>query len=237
MKIASIVPVKNIEQTFENSYAMLLTHLKDYYPPCTNKNCYRIMDNSLIELGGAVDIDKVYAAAEQCQAHEIILPDKFRDGVATIQSTYNAIDHLAQHGREKDFRLMAVCQGKSIGEFEKCFEQLCRTPEIHTIGIPKVAETLHTRGRPYFEYLWQHCNKEIHLLGCWTSLAEFTKYEDPAKIRSADTCIPALLACNKIDDTWSKRPEQTIDLLNDDLRKGGSIYWKHLDALCERNML
>ena len=62
MKLASIVPVKQIVRTYDGDYAMLLAHMSGYYPLSANKNCYRIMDNSLIELGGAVDINTVYDA-------------------------------------------------------------------------------------------------------------------------------------------------------------------------------
>lgn len=240
MKIASIVPVKNIEHTFDNSYAMMLTHLKDYYPQTAiqqRNNCYRIMDNSLIELGGAVDIDQVYEAAKQCQAHEIILPDVFRDATKTRQSIYDALDKLSKKGRLYDFRLMAVCQGSTVEEFVNCFKSLCCFPEIHTIGIPKVAETLLPAGRPGFEYLWQNCPKEIHLLGCWTSLNEMRQYKNPAAIRSCDTCIPALLTVNEKFNTWGNRPAKTIDLLQDDISYHYDVYWHHLDVLEAVGML
>lgn len=216
MKVASIVPVNNIERTFDGDYAMLLTHLKDHYPKrAKGDNCYRIMDNSLIELGGAVDMLQLITAATCCDANEIILPDVFQDCDKTLKSVEKSLEWIYKHGFEKQFRIMAVCQGDTIYEFERCFVCLEGIKEVHCIGIPKVSETLCDMGRPYFEYLWEGCPKEIHLLGCWTSLMEIKQYKHPEAIRSIDTCIPALNSIYAMD-VWQKRTkERTIDLKND----------------------
>lgn len=215
MKLASILPVSYIDHTFDGQYAMLLAHLKDYYPKRTNKHCYTIMDNSLIELGGAVDIDTVHAAAEQCDADEMILPDVFRNGYETVQSAKRSIRVLRERGWLNKRKLMAVCQGKTENEFLQCFMALAEIPEIHCIGIPKVsAELCPGKGRPGLEYIWQGTSKCIHLLGVAKNLSELLEYKNPAVIRSVDTCIPALLSQTG-HDAWVDRPETTIDLLED----------------------
>ena len=219
MKLASIVPMKDVLHTYEGDYAMLLAHLKDYYPKRCNRNCYTIMDNSLIELGGAVDVETVYNAAAQCEADEFILPDVFLDAEATLQQVIKSIDWLYTNEHIHEMRLMAVCQGATAEDFVRCFRALESIPEIHCIGIPKVAATLLPEGRPGLEYIWQGSPKAIHLLGCWNNLMEFWKYKNPSAIRSCDTCIPALLSTHGINNAWENRPEKTIDLLND------SILW------------
>lgn len=221
MKLASIVPMTDVQRTFDGDYAMLLSHLSDYYVPAAfdNANCYKIMDNSLIELGGAVDMNMLVHAAMKCGANEIILPDVFCDRKGTIDSVDSSLVWLHKRNMLSRFRLMVVCQGNNPSEFEECFRHLSQYPEIHCIGIPKVAETLLPEGRPGFEYLWQGSSKVIHLLGCWTSLSEFLKYKHPENIRSADTCIPALnsIYCK---EAWDARTqERTIDLIKDKLRE------------------
>lgn len=221
MKLASIVPVKNIEHTFDGQYAMLLAHLKEHYPvnSVARKNCYTIMDNSLIELGGAVDIDTVYEAAIQCDADEMILPDVFREGYETYHRVYDDIIKLRDRSMLGTVRLMAVCHGRTLREFEECFKLLERKPEIHCIGIPKVAAELRPRdGRPGLEYVWQGSSKCIHLLGCTTNLDELRQYRHPTWIRSVDTCIPALLSKSG-SDAWVDRPSKTIDLINDEINE------------------
>ena len=236
MKLASIVPMKNVARTFDGDYAMLLTHLADYYPTTHHKNCYVIMDNSLIELGSAASIEATFNAAVKCNADELILPDVFRDGFATLEKVHDSIDWLLYDC--KNFRrinLMAVCQGSTASEFATCFVELCHIPEIHCIGIPKVAATLLPEGRPGFEYLWYNCSKQIHLLGCWTSLDEMKQYKHPELIRSCDTCIPALLSTHGIYDVWAKRPDKTIDLVNDQIDT--FVYEELLEQLREERLL
>jgi hypothetical protein len=214
---------------------MLLAHLKDYYPKKRNKNCYVIMDNSLIELGGAVDVETVYNAAVQCDVDEFILPDVFQDGAATIKEVNKGIKWLKDNGHLGEHNLMAVCQGATLSEFSWCFRELEKIPQIRCIGIPKIAATLLPEGRPGLERLWRDTQKEIHLLGCWSNLVEFLSYERPAAIRSCDTCIPALLSVHHVYCAWANRPEQTIDLLND--RINHVAYETIIEQLREENMI
>lgn len=235
MKLASIVPMKDVAHTFDGDYAMLLAHLKDYYPEKRNRNCYVIMDNSLIELGGAVNVETVYNAAKQCGADEFILPDVFQDADATIQKVVESIWWLYSHGHMDEFRLMAVCQGETIEDFIRCFKRLNDIPEIHCIGIPKVAAGLSLFGRPGLEPIWQNSRKAIHLLGCWNNLSELTEYERPSLIRSCDTCIPALLSTRDVSFAWTDRPEKTIDLINDQIH--WDSYSKIMEQLMERGLV
>ena len=218
MKLASILPIHNFNLMFDQPYAMMLTHLSDHYLACNNTNCYRIMDNSLIELGGAVNLDKVLAAAKKHHVQEIILPDVFRKSKDTLESVKKSIDTLYKENEISSFRLMAVAQGSTVEEFAHCFEELCKIPEIHCIGIPKVTEELMSSGRPGLENLWQGCPKSIHLLGVWTNLSELLEYKNPALIRSVDTCIPALLS-KTTSNAWTRRPEKTIDLYKDSINE------------------
>ena len=143
MKLASIVPMKNVDLTFKGSYAMMLAHLAKYYVGVKrNKNCYTIMDNSLIELGSAVTLDQILEAAAICNPDEIILPDVFCDGVATLAKVKECINELKRKGLIGKYRLMVVCQGKDQAEFFRTFIELKDIPEVDCIGIPKVAEKI-----------------------------------------------------------------------------------------------
>lgn len=221
MKLASIVPVSYMEHTCDADYAMLLAHLADYYPEevIENSQCYKIMDNSLIECGQAMSIDDIIKAARRCRAQEVVLPDVFNDGPNTYRKAIDTLAYIKRIHALREFRWMAVCQGRDLEEFVECFELLSRIPEIHCIGIPKVTERFHpTLGRRLLENFWQGCSKAIHLLGVAKNLAELREYYNPAGIRSVDTCIPALLS-KTTNYPWMDRPEKTIDLLNDTVNK------------------
>lgn len=241
MKLASIVPMKNVERTFDGNYAMLLAHLSNYYPyphVTEGPGRYIIMDNSLIELGGAVSIETVLEAADTCKPwiDEIILPDVFQNGVATYESAQKSIDYLYENNRIGDYNLMAVCHGKSLLEFQACFGALCAIPEINCIGIPKIT-TKDFGSRHLLEPIWLKDNrKSIHLLGVFDELHELRMYTNPERIRSVDTCIPALFACRgPYTSVWGKRPQPTIDLQKEEIVE--RTYDEVLEELRRYNLL
>jgi hypothetical protein len=177
---------------------MLLTHLVEKNPEyrqwAASAKRYKILDNSLIELGSAVNMQRILRAAEEVGANEIILPDVFRNGEATLREVFGSMNDIASWGHLGKYKLMAVCQGKDEEEFARTFEILSQQPSIDVIGIPKVCAKMHPAGRPHFEYLWEDCPKTIHLLGLWYSWTELEAYEHPEDIRSVDTCLAAFQA-------------------------------------------
>lgn len=223
MRIAHIYPIANAYQMRGQKVNMLLTHLALKYPAyaelckqLSSEGSYTILDNSLIECKEALSIKDVCDVAENVMAREIILPDVFQDGTATIKACEESLEYLHdRYGSEIPFNIMAVAQGKTIEEFTSCFDYLNRHAEITCIGIPKVCAKLHPQGRPYFEKLWINSNKHIHLLGLWYSFEELKRYKNPGRIRSIDTCHKAFLQKNNLS-LYSVRPDGfTLDLEND----------------------
>ena len=205
MFIIDILPVNNITYEFHAGEHMFLTHLVEKYPMYADValRCsgYKILDNSLIELGGAVSMGRVLSAADKIRADEIILPDVFKKGPETVKAVRAAIAEL----REKypngnwPYKLMAVAQGRNEKEWVKCYEQLLEISEIDVIGIPKVLATMHPQGRPYFVNMHcDLCRKPHHLLGLWYSFEELRHYDNPQHIRSCDTVLRAFLAANNL---------------------------------------
>ena len=147
MKLASIVPMKNVERTFDGDYAMMLTHLAKYYPkrkdlPYASRQCYRILDNSLIELGGAVDMEQLIEAAEMCEADEIILPDVFKDATATLKSVMQ--DSLWEANME-----VLDPENSGIDIFDKTWKIYSRNPVLPAQKIGEravVQDSLITEG-------------------------------------------------------------------------------------------
>ncbi len=221
MKLIHIVPTANNELIGEQGMYMFLTHLvfsNSAYAHYAEKYWgYKILDNSLIECGGeAFDINHVLDAADIINADEIILPDVFQNGPQTLKAVERALKTMMQRGIPRTkYKIMAVCQGFSAGEFSDTFHKLETMSEIDVIGIPKVCAKLHPEGRPYFEYLWEPkslTNKQIHLLGIWYSFAELFKYKYPESIRSVDSCLAAYLAYNHLMPYDVRADGFTIDL-------------------------
>lgn len=203
MEIINIFPLGNMCMEYSNKYHMFLTHLVERYPfyaqVARDVSGYKILDNSLIELGDAADLSRVLKAAETIGADEIILPDVFQNGPETLCAVKNSINKLYRLYRRGahtfPFKLMAVAQGKDVKEWKECYDELLSMPEIHVIGIPKVCTKMHPQGRPYF--VNNLCNlkaKPHHLLGLWYSFAELTEYHDKDSIRSCDTLLASYMA-------------------------------------------
>lgn len=216
MKICNIVPLKYSYLMYQQDYVMLLCHLakeniKYAEEACDSKN-YKIMDNSIIELGEAFTLEDLIKEARKCKVDEIILPDVFQDGKATLSLVKDSINYLKDNDILGEFKLQAVCHGRTIEEFKKSFEELNKIKEIDVIGIPKVlTKTFGNRCELYD--VFKNTNKEIHLLGCWDSFNELKVLPKEAfsKIRSLDTCLISLLSQNGNDAFNTKRPSKTID--------------------------
>lgn len=222
MYLINIYPLGNLENEYKQKMHMFLTHMVEKYPAyasvAQDVPGYKILDNSLIELGGAVDLKRVVKAAEYIGADEIILPDVFQDGPATIVAVQLAIDELNNMypNRSWPFKLQAVAQGRDESEWVDCYMELIKNPDVDVIGIPKVLAKMHPQGRPYF--VNEICNlgiKEHHLLGMWYSMSEIGEYERPELIRSCDTVLRGFI--NKYDlGFFGVRPDgYTINLEKD----------------------
>lgn len=222
MYLINIFPLGNICLERNQRMHMFLTHMVEKYPAyveaARNAPGYKILDNSLIELGGAVDLKRIAKAAECIGADEIILPDVFQDGPATIKAVQEALKELNKMypNRSWPFKLQAVAQGKDESEWVDCYMALIKNPDVDVIGIPKVLAKMHPQGRPYFVNcvcnLWA---KPHHLLGMWYSMSELREYHYPKKIRSCDTVLLGYIFKHGLD-FWGVRPDGfTLNLEKD----------------------
>lgn len=236
MQIINIVPIGNICMEFNQPMHMYLTHLVEKYPQyvATAKAAggYKILDNSLIELGNAVDINRVLDAAEMIGADEIILPDVFQDRQGTLDAVHRALVEVDRRYAGKwPFKLMAVAQGKNYPEWDVCYQALMGREEVNVIGIPKVCAKMLPGGRPEVmkRSKCKLLEKEHHLLGLWYSASELYQYEHPDMIRSCDTVLASFMAKHGLG-TMGVRPDGfTVDLEKDviDPRKVDD-YAKHM---------
>lgn len=221
MNICSICPVNKSYLMYEDSpMVMLLTHLVEKYPSYVeealkHKYTYKILDNSLIELGDALSMERLIEAADKIKANEIILPDVFKDGKATLESAKKSIEWLKEHNLLGKYKLMAVAHGTTREEFKKCFNGLDSLKEIDVIGIPKVMASMpwiKDRNRKNLKDIFMASSKEIHFLGSWYNLAELLNLGNDVwdRVRSADTCLPSLDIIQNL--TFVQDRNGTIDL-------------------------
>lgn len=196
MYLINIYPLGNLENEYHQNMHMFLTHMVEKYPAyvsvAQSVPGYKILDNSLIELGGSVSIQRVVNAARLIEADEIILPDVFQNGPETLKAVDKALEELDKiyPNGQYPFKLQAVAQGATIEEWYQCYTGLQRNPMVDVIGIPKILAKMHPQGRPYFvNELCSLGTKEHHLLGMWYSMSEIGEYTRPDLIRSCDTVL------------------------------------------------
>jgi hypothetical protein len=133
-----------------------------------------ILDNSIIELGSAVDLDVISTAAEACRANVIVLPDVLEDADATVKSITEAFDEWRTKFDEvlgsRSYRFMIVPQGKTIEEFTTCAALLAdfmdEAEMVVMWGIPRNLVKLHgTRVHGIAAVQEIDSTLDIHLLG------------------------------------------------------------------------
>ena len=219
MKLINIFPLGNLCMHYNQDMHMFLTHLVEKYPfyakLAREVKGYKILDNSLIELGGSVDLQRVLDAAAHIDADEIILPDVFRDGPATIRAAKASIQELLAIYPDGKFpyKIMAVAQGRDEKEWYECYKFLLDNPHVDVVGIPKVLAKMHPAGRPHFvNKLCDLKYKPHHLLGLWYSIREFNEYEHLEDIRSCDTVLLGYMAKHHINQHGVRPDSFTVDL-------------------------
>ena len=218
MKKIPIYPLTQLERYLENDYNMFLTHLIRRYPDYSKiakqSTGYKILDNSLAELGEAMSLRVVLDTAERIDADEIVLPDMFMRGEATLTQIRNSV-HMFKEDLKK-YSVMAVIHGETVEEVERVYQEVIAINEVDVLGIPKVWEKQFKEEGGRSEILKRLVenfgtnNKEIHLLGIWNDLKELEKYKDCDYIRSVDS---SLFTISEMMNGKTKRPNKiTLDL-------------------------
>lgn len=240
MNLCSITPVMQCQLMYKESpMVMLLTHLVEKYPDYVEEalkhpEVYKILDNSLIELGGALTTKRLLEAAEKVNADEIILPDVFKDGKATIKQAKEAIAWIKAEGLFGKYKLQVVCHGNNFEEWEENFKELDSMDDIDVISIPKVTATWLPNGnRKELYYIFKNSKKEIHFLGVWYNLGELLNLGNDVwdRLRSADTCLPSLYAIQdkkiiqdrdgtiNLERDYKELTEESYDLIMQEIEK------------------
>lgn len=222
MKLINIYPLANSYLYRDQEMNMFLTHLieKDYtYLDIAKKSKgYKILDNSLIEVGESMSIERVLAAAEKIGADEIVLPDVFMDGEKTVEIIKDTLEKYKD--QLKDYKLQAVVHGKDPLEWLETFHILNNMEEIDVLGIPKVLtnqfrDLSDIDSRAFLlNTMIEASNKEIHLLGLWENIGEFKEHKNLKLIRSCDTSLFALYDLSGVHINFVRGGEK-IDLEHD----------------------
>lgn len=183
-RYSPIAPIQLLEEMQDNrilgNYLLLLAHdvLKE---PVRYENLilgirnwddedddtFIIMDNSVVELGHAMNADDVVEAASVVEADCIMTPDSLGGFDATVSLIEQQADILETCG----FPLMRVPQGASYNEIERCIDWIhdylpARKGEPEYWGIPRWISNKFGSRWPTVRYIRSRIpDSQIHLLG------------------------------------------------------------------------
>jgi hypothetical protein len=212
-KFAPVAPAHIVEQLSEaarGDYHLLLAHdipkNAEVYKRVYNHFGFTIiMDNSVIELGNAVDLGLIKQAVAVTSATSIVLPDVMLDGKATVASCEAALDIWYDAfspllGYSNPWGFMYVPQGKTLEEFAASAEAFADKQHINFWGIPRnLVGQIGTRRDAIEVCRALNPQRLIHLLGFSDNLIDDVLCARHRYIRGIDSAVPLRAASEGTD--------------------------------------
>lgn len=203
-RFAPVAPpriVSRLSPINSGDYHLLLahdvaTHAQEYARYFGNFRNTIIMDNSVIELGGAVDLKVVKAACVAVDPTTVVLPDVLLDARATIDSCKAALETWPStfndiFGRRSDRGFMVVPQGETEREWAYCAEQFADDPRINFWGIPRNIVALHgSRDTAISIARALNPSRRIHLLGFSDDIVDDVICACRREVEGIDSAVP-----------------------------------------------
>ena len=214
MKISHELPLGLMHNAYKwNDYDYCLPHLVDkydqyriFFQKARLDKRFVIMDNGLFE-GVFHTVQDLLEKINLIRPNIFIVPDAWNDSVTTVRSAKHWMINF-KADLPKDVNLMAVCQGKDMGELIITYQTLVDLGYTHIAfnhssiayqqeypGMNSLKAAMYGRME-FIRRLVQSgvIRKDIyhHLLGC-SLPQEFMSYSDWSFIKSVDTSNPILV--------------------------------------------
>lgn len=204
-KFAPVAPIHIYEAMKNRGYVpdniLLLAHdvvkpeNRDRYANLfqgTWSDVHIIMDNSLIELKGAVDLSMCKEAVGIVDADVIVLPDSLTDGIESAELTIKSWDQFKTVFDPMGVELLAVVQGETQKGFFGALELLASEIDPDWISIPRRTESKFGYHRaeliPYVDMFFP--SKKLHLLGFSEYPWEDIRAAQHHRVTSIDSAAP-----------------------------------------------
>jgi len=182
-KFAPVAPL-NIAINLANlgalgDYHLLLAHdviasednkkeYRELYKPIVDNGGLIIMDNSVVELGGAVNCATVLEAARVVNAEYIVSADAFLDMEGTMNATHRFIQDYYSYQWAEVPRLVGVVQGRTTAECLMCADLYASIKAFRGIAIPRCLTPVLGSRMPLAIELYKRYSTRFslwHLLG------------------------------------------------------------------------
>lgn len=198
-----------------------------------------IMDNSIVELGGAVDLETIKHAADIVRADCIVMPDVMGDGKATIELYKETVADPHYEEVRAAYQIMAVPQGPTIDKFLDCLDFFAAQEEPpEWIAVPRIAtEQLGTRMMLAKLTRAKFPRANIHLLGFSDNIVDdiLTVRDAQVQAMGIDSAVPIRAGSNGVQfqasrNDYGKRGDwwDTADKLTDDILANVYYYRQYI---------
>lgn len=143
IEVAKILSNPETGHNLFGNYHLLLAHdvvkhPNDYANLYGSPMMYKIMDNSVIELGSSVDGAMLLEACAIVNANVLALPDVLMDNSGTVHA---AAEALSKWNLPNNIVPMIIPQGQSPADWAACLKELVRIMDFakrkFIVGIPK----------------------------------------------------------------------------------------------------
>lgn len=155
----------------------------------SNLNRFVILDNSVVELGRAVDHAMIFEAAEIVKPTCVVLPDVPLEGEQTRRAHLKCLE-LGYLQRNK-LGIMALPQGKTLTEFARCAEAFCDIEGIEFWGVPRnLVKQLGSREKAIHLLHSLKKRRIIHMFGFSDDLIDDVMCANDPRVYSIDSAVP-----------------------------------------------
>jgi len=234
MKVSHELPLGLMHHAYQfNDYDYCLPHLIDQYDQYRTffqksrlDKRFIIMDNGLFE-GVVHTIEDLLEKINLVHPDIFIVPDAWNDSTTTLRNAKSWMINYKQ-GLPEGVNLMAVCQGKDIGELITTYQTLVDLGYTHiafnhsSIAYQSLGHNQSLKNSMYgrMEFIRRLVESGTirktlyhHLLGC-SLPQEFMAYSDWKFIKSVDTSNPILVGAEGIrykDNGIDFKPEHKLE--------------------------
>jgi hypothetical protein len=235
MKISHELPLSLMHNAYKwNDYDYCLPHLIDHYDQyriffqkARLDKRFIIMDNGLFE-GVFHTTEDLLEKINLVRPNIFIVPDAWNDATITIRNAKSWMINYKE-GLPEGVNLMAVCQGKDVGELITTYQTLVDIGYTHiAFNHSSIAYQNEYEGMDYLkasmygrmEFIRRLVQSGTirkshyhHLLGC-SLPQEFMSYDDWKFIKSVDTSNPILVGAEGIryaDSGLTFKPKEKLE--------------------------
>jgi len=235
MKISHELPLSLMKFAYKwNDYDYCLPHLidkyteyKEFFKYSGEHQRFIIMDNGLFE-GVTHTTEDLISKIELIRPNVFIVPDAWNDSNTTLVNAKSwMINYKA--GLPEGVNLMAVCQGKDIGELITTYQTLVDLGYTYIAfnhssiayqneykGMDHLKASMYGRMEFIRRLVQSGAIRKLyyhHLLGC-SLPQEFMSYKDWTFIKSVDTSNPILVGAEGIryaDNGLTFKPKEKLE--------------------------